>query len=129
MTLNTTTSLWEIRQKEFNMDLCISFCFKQEYMKIFFFTVCSIPNLEIFLRKKIGAPYFIIINDSIATIVCIVTTSVAPIQQFANMPICLYFIIQIANMQIRSNIVCVKYIVVFIYCSCVIHSAQSTLYM
>ena len=35
--------------------------------------------------------------------------SVAPIQQFAYMPICLYFIIQIAYMQIRSDIVCVKY--------------------
>ena len=44
----------------------------------------------------------------------ILINGVAPIQQFAYMPICLYFIIQIAYMQIQSNIVCVKYIVVFI---------------
>ena len=44
----------------------------------------------------------------------IVPFSVAPIHQFADMPICLYFIIHIAYMQIRSDIVCVKYIVVFI---------------
>ena len=38
--------------------------------------------------------------------------SVAPtcIQQFAYMPICLYFIIYIAYMQIHSDIFCVKYI-------------------
>ena len=40
--------------------------------------------------------------------------SVTPIQQFAYMPIWLYFIIHIAYMQIRSDIICVKYIVVFI---------------
>ena len=41
---------------------------------------------------------------------CIIKiNSVAPIQQFAYMPI---FHDQIAYMQIRSDIVCVKYIVV-----------------
>ena len=40
-------------------------------------------------------------------------TSVATRQQFAYMPICLYFIIHIAYMQIQSDIVCVKYVVEF----------------
>ena len=43
-------------------------------------------------------------------IIIIIIISVAPIQQFAYMPICLYFIIHIAYMQIRSDIDCVNYI-------------------
>ena len=56
----------------------------------------------------------IIIDATTSSIIYIYIYILLVLHLYSNLPICLYFIIQIAYMQIQSDIVCVKYIVVFI---------------